>query len=767
MTVSTQNTGASVTTDKDDVFDRTVYIKPDVKERPRNEIDYSSQNGPKLKYLWCRTDLDEPNDESSSLLAGQTLFLGADVGSDGKIYFIPGHAPRVLQLDPETDELRQIGPSFHGKFKFLRSITVGDVIFGLPCHADSVLRIHVPTETVSLIPIPYEEFFAEEGNPQLARQQRHQEWKYHGGNLCPIDHCIYAIPQSATHVLKIDPVTSTCSLIGPSFPGRWKWYGGLLGKTDGAIYGVPQNAGHVLRIHPNDGVTLHGSFGDGGHKWHGASTAPDGTIVCVPSNADSVLCVQPPTVKQGEKPEPLLYELGDSSVIKTGRHRRDKKYKFLGGMAGSDGKVYIFPSGAEHVLQVDTQQKQIQNVGPNIYEQKLEEMCQNKWQNGILSHFDKSVYGIPLASNSLLQIDTSRSNPKVSTWQLPSPCRSLAKFEGAIVAPNGIIYTVPNNFKAVLRIQPFGWSAEAVKRNEQDPHQHQNAVYKSGIATLRSSAHRVKYAPKNRKHDPQPRNSEGKLTKTLWLPPTLCKEAVFSYDGAQIDLVGAVRSLLTRCDPNIVGRFRMSESSGSGGSCMPALEDFVVPVPSTWRSVNGGQCESAQKYLSDQVVQDEEFLSMFDRLVKEVVLPHLKKRLVSVEPAPDEPGSVTFYTQRPPTLRLQPGPAWATVKPHNDAEYGHQNGELNFWLPLTDSTKTGVDLWCESEYNVGDFHPISAKVHEIISFHGSSCRHYVNANTSHNTRVSLDFRVGVQGFFDPTWQMRGTTDDHGRLEVTL
>ena len=43
-----------------------------------------------------------------------------------------------------------------------------------------------------------------------------------------------------------------------------------------------------------------------------------------------------------------------------------------------------------------------------------------------------------------------------------------------------------------------------------------------------------------------------------------------------------------------------------------------------------------------------------------------------------------------------PGPAWAKVKPHNDAEYGHQNGELSFWAPLTDRILTVVYLWSES-----------------------------------------------------------------------
>jgi hypothetical protein len=118
-------------------------------------------------------------------------------------------------------------------------------------------------------------------------------------------------------------------------------------------------------------------------------------------------------------------------------------------------------------------------------------------------------------------------------------------------------------------------------------------------------------------------------------------------------------------------------------------------------------------------------------------------------------------------LRLQPGPGWAKVKPHNDAEYGHQNGELNFWIPLTDRTWTGVDLWSETVPQQDDYHPIPTDLGQAISFHGSSCRHYVNANASTHTRVSLDFRVGVQGFFDPYWQMKGTTDDHGRKEVVL
>ena len=285
-------------------------------------------------------------------------------------------------------------------------------------------------------------------------------------------------------------------------------------------------------------------------------------------------------------------------------------------------------------------------------------------------------------------------------------------------------------------------------------------LYKSGIPTLRSSAHRVKFDVKRRRHDPKPLDSDGQETHTTWLPTPLLVEDVFQYDLEQYDLRGAIISLLQACDKEIVGTFEQTEGSPVRS------EDFRVPVSSVWRSVNGGCCEDAQKYLSDMVASNEEFLSTFDRFVSEVALPHVKRRLVACGGV-EEDKPLSFYYQRPPTMRLQPGPGWAKVKPHNDAEYGHQNGELNFWIPLTDRTLNKVDLWSESTFQADDFHPIPAKIGEVISFHGSSCRHYVNANSSTNTRVSLDFRVGVQGFFDPYWQMKGTTDDHGRREVSL
>jgi hypothetical protein len=327
--------------------------------------------------------------------------------------------------------------------------------------------------------------------------------------------------------------------------------------------------------------------------------------------------------------------------------------------------------------------------------------------------------------------------------------------------------------------------------DDEDAEQQLNIIYKSGIPTLRSSAHRVKFSVKGRKQDPKPRDSSGKETKTTWLPDPLLKEDVLTYDTHEYDLQAAVVSLLKHhCDPDIVGTFvaptttqpqSQPHHDGRRRAVAARLEDFRVPVKSTWRSVNDGCCESAQKYLSDAVSSNDAFLETFDRFVQDVILPYLKQRLVDCNNDDDattrteEPSGtgtpreekITFYYQYPPTLRLQPGPGWAKVKPHNDAVYGHQNGELNFWVPLTDRERNGVDLWCETAFQADDYHPVPASVGEAIAFHGSSCRHYVNPNETENTRVSLDFRIGVQKYFDPFWTMRGTTDNHGRREITI
>jgi len=288
-------------------------------------------------------------------------------------------------------------------------------------------------------------------------------------------------------------------------------------------------------------------------------------------------------------------------------------------------------------------------------------------------------------------------------------------------------------------------------------------VYTSGIPTLRSSAHRVRKKNGKSKNIPKPQASG--CTGTL-LPSSIRESERFPYDVDEYDLAGSIVSLLQSLDPAVVGSWAERKDESSLTNCR--LEDFRIPPMSVTRQANKGRCEAAQQYLSEAVASsDATFLQIFDRLLIDKVLPHLKSRLVREGVVKNEETGVTFYYQRPPTLRLQPGPARAMVNNHRDADYGHQPGELNFWIPLTDIALTGVDLWCESDADLGDYSPLGTQVGEVSSFHGTACRHYVNRNETPNTRASLDFRVGIGPYYDDKWEMLGTKADHLRKKVEL
>lgn len=165
-----------------------------------------------------------------SPLVGREQNLGGELGlADAYVYAIPGCAKRILKIHPETDAITLIGPSFEGSFKWLRSVqTSRGIIYGLPCHADCILRIDTYSGQITTIA------------HNLVDSCVGRQWKYHGGAICPMDGCIYCVPTCADRILKIDPETDEVTLIGGPFEGRNKWYGALVGK-DGAIYGIPHN----------------------------------------------------------------------------------------------------------------------------------------------------------------------------------------------------------------------------------------------------------------------------------------------------------------------------------------------------------------------------------------------------------------------------------------------------------------------------------------------------------------------------------------------
>lgn len=97
--------------------------------------------------------------------------------------------------------------------------------------------------------------------------------------------------------------------------------------------------------------------------------------------------------------EPQISTFG--GPLRTGAHRSDGKYKYLGAANGGDGKVYLFPSDTDYVLQIDPENDTCREVGPNLRE--IEHIHHNKWQNGFTSKCKTAIYGIPLKGSSVLR----------------------------------------------------------------------------------------------------------------------------------------------------------------------------------------------------------------------------------------------------------------------------------------------------------------------------------------------------------------------------
>jgi len=174
---------------------------------------------------------------------------------------------------------------------------------------------------------------------------------------------------------------------------------------------------------------------------------------------------------------------------------------------------------------------------------------------------------------------------------------------------------------------------------------------------------------------------------------------------------------------------------------------------------------ATRQRLRNVVNDNSAFLDVYEKLVVEVLLPWLKNHVIE-RTGHSEP--TTFSYQYPPTLRIQPGPSQQFRRTHRDAEYGHQVGELNFWMPLTNySQMTQTTLWVESQPDADDYQPLAIDYGSIAMFHGTLCRHKVPANSSSFTRISMDFRIGIGEFYDRDWHLDGVKMEHGRREAIL
>lgn len=404
----------------------------------------------------CSARLQFISPTCTNNMVGQDKYMGGMASPCGTyIYGVPGSAKRVLRINTETNTMDWIGPMFNGQFKWLRGVEVPAIVMdsaayprgcclALPSNASAILKVNPETNEVTT--------FGEDTVQQAGKDG----WYYHGGNLAS-NGMVYAIPANADRVLKIDPRTEECWFIGPSFPGRQSWFGGIIG-SDSCIYGIPHNQVGVLKIDPTtDEVSVLLPDNDeplpsGQWKWHGGLAAGN-KIFGYPNNADEVLVIN--------VEEQRVYTIGDSMVLKSGRHRipQDGRYKYLGGALSLDEKyTYLFPCDAEQVLKIHNETDELELVGPLLLD------GENKYQNGYVSEIDGCLYGIPQRATGILRIDPKDDHVDVMSCgeQMIS---TKDKFEGGVMGIDGNMYCIPLRTKTCVKIVP-GTKESAVSRSD-------------------------------------------------------------------------------------------------------------------------------------------------------------------------------------------------------------------------------------------------------------------------------------------------------------
>lgn len=120
-----------------------------------------------------------------------------------------------------------------------------------------------------------------------------------------------------------------------------------------------------------------------------------------------------------------------------------------------------------------------------------------------------------------------------------------------------------------------------------------------------------------------------------------------------------------------------------------------------------------------------EMVSLYERFIKD---------FVSLQFDED------YLFQSFPTARFCIPLNVAVGRYHNDAEFGHPAGEINFVIPLTDSDGT-ASIWVESEPGKKDFQPMQMRIGELIMFDGNRLTHGNEINQTGKSRVSMDFRI--------------------------
>jgi hypothetical protein len=396
------------------------------------------------------------SDTTGTLMPGTHKHLGGAYDpSDGCIYGVPATSRSILCMYPTEDKKNYRLKSIplpecvsDRTYKWLRGIVAHGYLWAIPSWADHVLCVDLdaywgrretsPAGIVQLIDLPPE---------HLTACAKNRQWQWHGAGINREKTALFCIPATAQHVLKVDIVTKSTSLIeingfdqamypNLDLTATNKWYGGIVG-LDNCVYGIPYRACAILKIDcTKETATLIGKdYGVAQFNWHGGIQV-HGKIYAHPSHADTVLVIDT-NVPDNTQCYELPIRRTDADPCQT--------YKWLGGTVGADGNIYCPACDTSAVLKIDVTTAECHTFG-------FAGHGKNKWQGCVLAR-DGCVYCIPASGQHVCRILTQPGRPNVVQLLGDLP-PSKDKWQGSHVGLDGCLYFVPENGYRVLKVTP-------------------------------------------------------------------------------------------------------------------------------------------------------------------------------------------------------------------------------------------------------------------------------------------------------------------------
>ena len=308
--------------------------------------------------------------------------------------------------------------------------------------------------------------------------------KYLGGVPSPCGRFVYGVPGTAKRVLRIDVQTGITDLIGPSFDGKLKWLRGV---------DIPASVMNDSVLDDDQFQPKQQQQKQQQEEAHECPTTtrtrtrcsyPEGCCLALPSNATSILKIDPVTHSVTTFGQSVLEDPANRSG-----------WSYHGGQLASNGMVYAIPANAKRVLKICPRTEQLWVIGPSFGNMK------QKWFGGIMGS-DGCVYGIPHNASGVLKIDPTNdsctvlqleedehtaNNSETDVDELTSKSRTVPSIDDSSkwkwhggVSVGDKIYGYPNNSSVVLVVNVPDQRVYTIDGNNDDDDDDDGILQNSG-----------------------------------------------------------------------------------------------------------------------------------------------------------------------------------------------------------------------------------------------------------------------------------------------